>query len=214
MKPFFITGTGTGIGKTLLSSILVQALDADYWKPIQAGIADGTDTGFVQQHSNSASVKHKESYSLQLPASPHIAAREEGIRISLDTIAADYEAILSGPSHSNYLIVEGAGGIMVPLNENEFVLDLVKKLQAPVILVSRNYLGSINHSLLTAAACKANNIPVAGWVFNDQYMQYEQEIAAWTGFPVLASILKLSSVNSSIIEEQALRIKENLLKYL
>ncbi|HTL07028.1 MAG TPA: dethiobiotin synthase [Chitinophagaceae bacterium] len=214
MKPLFITGIGTGIGKSLVSAILVQALEAEYWKPVQAGLADGTDTAFVQQYSNIASQQHKETYRLQLPASPHIAARAEGLRISLDTIAADYQAIMANASRSHYLVIEGAGGLMVPLNENEFVIDLIKKLQARVVLVSRNYLGSINHSLLTAAACKANGIDVAGWVFNDQYMQYEQEIAEWTGYPVLASIPLLQPLSSAAIREQAMRIKQNLLKYL
>ena len=94
---------------------------------------------------------------------------------------------------------------MVPLNEKEFVLDLIKKLNAKVILVSRNYLGSINHSLLTAQVCKANNIEVLGWVFNDQYLDYEEEISKWSGYPVIGSIPFTNNVNKAFINEQAYR---------
>jgi hypothetical protein len=86
------------------------------------------------------------------------------------------------------LVIEGAGGLFVPLNDRQFIIDLIQKLDATVLLVSRNYLGSINHSLLTAAACRRQDLRVAGWIFNDQYMRYEQEIAQWTGIPAIASI--------------------------
>ena len=108
------------------------------------------------------------------------------------------------------LIVEGAGGLMVPLNENEFVLDLIKKMNAKVILVSRNYLGSINHSLLTASVCKENNIDVLGWIFNDQYMNYEQEIVQWSGYPKIASLPFSTAITQDFIKEQACLVKQNL----
>ncbi|WP_153798663.1 dethiobiotin synthase [Foetidibacter luteolus] len=209
MHTIFITGIGTGIGKTLVSAILTEALQADYWKPVQAGFDDGTDALSVKSLiSNPVSVIHDEVYKLRLPVSPHIAAAEEGSRINLQKIAD------SKPQTSNNLVVEGAGGIMVPLNENEFVIDLIKKLDASVLLVSRNYLGSINHSLLTAAICRQHGLKVCGWIFNDQYMQYENEIAGWSGYPWLASIPKAAKIDKDFVLQQAHAVKTNLLNVL
>jgi dethiobiotin synthetase len=206
MQPIFITGIGTDIGKTIVSAIVTEALQADYWKPVQAGFDEGTDALQVQSLlSNTHSVIHPEVYKLKLPASPHIAAREEGTRIDLNTIANHQ------PSTTNHqLIIEGAGGLMVPLNENEFVIDLVEKLQAKVILVSRNYLGSINHSLLTAQVCRQREIDVLGWIFNDQYMHYEEEIVRWSGYPSIGSIPFAQQVNRTFISEHAKSIELSL----
>ena len=207
----FITGIGTDVGKTVAAAILAEALEADYWKPVQAGFSEGTDAEFVRSLlASQTSVVYPESYKLKLAASPHIAAREEGIKIDLDKIVADYRDITSNvkPQTSN-LIIEGAGGLMVPLNEEEFVIDLVKKLNAPVILVSRNYLGSINHSLLTAAVCKQNNIEVLGWIFNDHYMNYENEIVQWSGYSKIASLSFVKDVTADWIYQQANSIKSN-----
>src|SRR6202012_4521770 len=122
-----------------------------------------------------------EAYMLKLPASPHIAAREEGVVISLDVLAGKLPP-------QRPLVVEGAGGLFVPLNDTDFMSDLALRLDATVILVSRNYLGSINHSLLTAEACKVRGLRGAGWIFNDQYGHYEDEIVRWSGLPSLGSI--------------------------
>lgn len=219
MSPIFITGIGTDVGKTLVTAIVVQALQADYWKPVQAGSAGGTDSEWVRGAiSNPVSKIYTEVYKLALPASPHIAARQEGVEISLDEIARHYRTISRenslplAPSISRPLVIEGAGGLLVPLNEKEFVLDLVKKLDATVILVSRNYLGSINHSLLTAAVCKANGLKMAGWIFNDQYLHYEQEIVRWSGIPSIASIPYSEKRDPEFIREQAERIRGSLLE--
>ncbi len=210
MTPIFITGIGTEIGKTLVSAIIVEALKADYWKPIQAGLDEGSDNEKVKKLiSNKTSVFYEELYKLKLPASPHIAARQEDNRINLDDIKSRCRNI-----QSNCLIIEGAGGLMVPLNEKEFIIDLIEALQAKVILVSRNYLGSINHSLVTAALCKQRKLNVAGWMFNDQYLQYEEEIAAWSGYPKIASIPYTQNVTPAFIEEQANKIREPLLQFL
>lgn len=204
MKSIFITGTGTGIGKTICSAVLAQALKADYWKPIQAGYDDGTDAGSVRDLvSNSKTVIHPEQYMLSLPASPHISARAEGITIDTNLIAAAHKRL---PDQNNYLLIEGAGGIMVPLNEKEFIIDLVKKLNAPAIIVSRNYLGSINHSLLTAMALAKYEIPVLGWIFNDQFMDYEDELVNWTGIPKIGNIPWQDKVDKAFIAEQAERL--------
>ncbi len=202
-SPIFITGTGTGIGKTVISAILVEALQADYWKPVQAGFAGGTDSQFVRSMiTNRVSVVHDELFKLKLAASPHIAAKEEGFHIDVD------EVVAGAPRTNNGLIVEGAGGVMVPLNEKEFVIDLAERLNAIVILVSRNYLGSINHSLLTAAVCRQRNIRVAGWIFNDRFMEYEDEIVEWSGYPKLLSLPNTKIVDKNFISTQAKKMRE------
>jgi dethiobiotin synthetase len=206
MQTIFVTGIGTDVGKTLVSAILAEALHADYWKPVQAGYDTGTDALSVKALlSNKKSNVHDEVYKFSLPASPHISAREEDAIISLDKIRNHHSSIQA--SLNNFLIVEGAGGINVPLNEHEFVFDLIKKLQAKVILVSRNYLGSINHSLLTAAFCKQTGIDVIGWIFNDHYMQYEDEIVKWSGYKKIASLPFVHRIDKDFIYEQAQKIQ-------
>lgn len=205
MERIFVTGIGTGIGKTFVSAILAKALNADYWKPVQAGYSAGTDSEWVVNWlQETGSVVHPEVYRLAKPASPHIAAREEGITIDISKIC---EKI---PQNDRTLLIEGAGGILVPLNETQFVADLIKEMGAKVILVSRNYLGSINHSLLTARVCREMQIPVIGWVFNDQYLDYEEEIVKWSNFPRIASIPWTDNINGTFINSQAAAIKKQL----
>ena len=216
-QPIFITGIGTGIGKTIVSAILTEALHADYWKPVQAGFADGTDALQIKDLiSNSTSVIHPELYKLSLAASPHIAARNENVTIKLDLIVEKYGQLCThySPLTTHYLIIEGAGGIMTPLNENEFVINLIQKLNTKVILVSRNYLGSINHSLLTAAVCEQKNIEAVGWIFNDQYMNYENEIVQWTGYKKIASIPFTKTIDKKFIKEEANKFKQSLQQFL
>jgi dethiobiotin synthetase len=204
-RPLFITGIGTGVGKTLVAAILTEALHADYWKPIQAGYEDGTDTlTLIELVSNTETIIHPELYRLQTPASPHIAARKEGITIDINAIVSALKKINSDKP----LLIEGAGGLMVPVTGSWFVADLIKALGARVIIVSRNYLGSINHSLLTAAYCKTNGIDVAGWVFNDDYMNYENEIVEWSGYPSLGSIPEMKIITKESVKEQGTRIRE------
>ena len=210
MQPIFITGIGTGIGKTIVSAIVAEALGADYWKPVQAGYENGTDTLIVKEFLSKSNV-HPELYKLELAASPHIAARAEGIQIDLNKI---YEQFIKLNISGRRLVIEGAGGIMVPLNEKEFVADLIKKLNAKVILVSRNYLGSINHSLLTAELCRTHGLDVAGWIFNDQYLDYEDEIASWSGFSKIGSIQFTDQPDRKFIQEQAESIRSSLQKII
>jgi dethiobiotin synthetase len=161
MKKYFISGIGTDVGKTVVSAVLTEALQADYWKPVQAGDLDFGDSDRVKSLvSNSKSVFHPERYRLNSPASPHYAAELDGIDIAL----ADF----SIPQTDNYLLIEGAGGLMVPLNSKETVADLVKQLNIPLILVSRNYLGSINHTMLSIELLKNKGIEIAGIVFNGE----------------------------------------------
>ncbi|THU35942.1 dethiobiotin synthase [Niastella caeni] len=205
MERIFVTGIGTGVGKTFISAILAKALNADYWKPVQAGFADGTDSECVAKWlEGTDSVVHPEVYRLAKPASPHIAAREEGITIDIENICSQI------PTNNRTLLIEGAGGLLVPLNNSTFVADLIKELGAKVILVSRNYLGSINHSLLTARACREMQLPVIGWVFNDQYLNYEEEIVHWSNYPRIASIPYSENINGTFINTHAAAIKKQL----
>lgn len=209
MSSFFITGIGTGVGKTVISAIIAEALEADYWKPVQAGYENGTDSQWVKKMlKNNKSIVHPETYLLKFPASPHIAAGEEGVAISLKKIRD------SKPRTSHHLVIEGAGGLMAPLNEKEFVMDLIGQLDAKVIIVSKNYLGSINHSLLTAAMLKERKTDVLGWVFNDEYLDYENDIVQWSGFPWIASVRNLKVINRSVIHAQATKMKEHLNLFL
>lgn len=203
MKPIFITGTGTGIGKTLVAAVVAAALEADYWKPVQAGVEDGTDSETVARWLAGSGRIYPEAYIFRLPASPHLAAAREGRRIHLDEMAARLP-------QTRPLVIEGAGGLCVPLNEAEFVYDLIQKLDARVILVSRNYLGSINHSLLTAELCKTKKLPVLGWIFNDEYMGYEEEIARWSNYPLIGKLPRLETINTETIRELASQIKDRL----
>ncbi|MEP6467417.1 MAG: dethiobiotin synthase, partial [Parafilimonas sp.] len=189
MNIIFVTGIGTDVGKTVASAILCEALEADYWKPIQAGFDKGTDAEFLRSLIiNKKTIIHPETYKLKLASSPHIAARKEGINISLNKLYEDYLKIIEGKNSDYNLIIEGAGGLMVPLNDNEFIAELIKKLQVKVVLVSKNYLGSINHSLLTAKICKENKLEVLGWMFNEDYMSYELEIEQWSGYTKIATV--------------------------
>jgi dethiobiotin synthetase len=206
MHPIFVTGIGTGIGKTLVAAVVTEALEAAYWKPVQAGYEDGTDSEWVGERISLPQERiQPEAYKLALPASPHIAARKEGVVIDLDRIVRQLETIKGRP-----LVIEGAGGLFVPLNDRQFIIDLIRKLDATVLLVSRNYLGSINHSLLTAAACRREGLRVAGWIFNDQYMRYEQEIVQWSGLPAIASIPFEDDLSSDFVRDQAAKIKPAL----
>ncbi len=209
MTSYFITGIGTGIGKTVVAAIITEALHADYWKPVQAGYADGTDSGWLKSMlTNNISVVHKESYLLKLAASPHLGAGQEGIEISLDKILSEK------PITDNTLIIEGAGGLLTPLNKNEYVVDLIKKLNATVIIVSKNYLGSINHSLLTARVLQQSGINILGWIFNDEYLDYENEIVEWSGFRRIASLKNLPELNKAVIHAHSVKISEHLNSFL
>ena len=192
-KPIFITGIGTGIGKTIVSAVLVEKLKADYWKPVQSGDLDKSDTLSVKSLiSNKKSVFHPEAYQLTQPFSPHKSAAIDGITISPDGFIL--------PQTENTLIIEGAGGLMVPLNNQFLIIDLIKKLDAEVILVSKNYLGSINHTLLSVAALKQNGIPIKGLIFNGSKDIYSKEfIINHTGLEELGHIPEYNSIDKKTI---------------
>jgi dethiobiotin synthetase len=182
MKRLVITGIGTGIGKTLVSSIFVQALDGDYWKPIQAGSLKATDSDRVRSLVTAPQACiHPECYRLPEPRSPHAAAQSQGIRIVL--------ADMVPPETARPLIIEGAGGVLVPLNDTELMVDFFEKLDAHVVLVSQHYLGSINHTLLSAEALKSRRIPVLGIVFNgNRNPETEAVILQHTAYQLLLNV--------------------------
>jgi dethiobiotin synthetase len=168
-KPLFITGIGTGIGKTIVSAILVESLKADYWKPVQSGDLDDSDTLKVQSLvSNTKTVFHPEAYRLTQPYSPHKSAALDGIEIDPSTIIS--------PKTDNTLIIEGAGGLMVPLNNTFLMIDLIQQLDADVVLVVKHYLGSINHSLLSIEALQRRNIPIKALIFNGVPNESSEEV--------------------------------------
>ncbi len=155
---FFVTGISTEVGKTIISAIITEALQADYWKPIQSGDLHNSDTHKVKKLiSNTKTVFHKGAYDLQMPASPHLSAKLDNIEIEIDKIIR--------PKTENHLVIEGAGGLLVPLNEKHTIADLILPSDK-IILVSRHYLGSINHTLLTYEALKQRNLSIYGIIFS------------------------------------------------
>ncbi|WP_439273702.1 dethiobiotin synthase [Pseudochrobactrum sp. HB0163] len=153
---FIVSGTDTGIGKTIFSAALAQALQAGYWKPVQSGLEEETDSAIVRRLAPDCSVL-PEQWRLQLPASPHLSASREGVEIDPEK--------LNIPRCSKPLVVEGAGGLMVPLSRRQTYLDVFARWQYPVILCARTQLGTINHSLLSLQALRSRNIPVLGMAF-------------------------------------------------
>ncbi|WP_395768555.1 dethiobiotin synthase [Aquirufa sp.] len=201
---FFITGIGTEIGKTVVSSILTEYLQADYWKPVQSGDLHWTDTMKVQSLiSNEKSFFHPERHRLNAPLSPHASAALDGVQIQLSDFTL--------PQTSNHLIVEGAGGLMVPLNDQDLMLDLIHQLKIPVILVSRNYLGSINHTILSIEALKHRKIPIAGIVINGEpNPATESFIENYSQLPVLFRVGHMTDVDQNAISQFVQQLNPNL----
>jgi dethiobiotin synthetase len=187
---FFITGTDTGIGKTVVSALLCAALDAFYWKPIQTGTREGTDRNTVIELADiPASRTIPETYRFAPPVSPHLAARLAGLRIDLRKI------LMPRIAASDSLIVEGAGGALVPINRDQLMTDLMKHLELPVLLVARTSLGTINHTLLSLAALRAARLSVSGVVMvgkpnveNRKAIEHYGEIDVVGVVPILATI--------------------------
>ncbi|AWH84631.1 dethiobiotin synthase [Flavobacterium album] len=201
----FITGIGTDVGKTIASAIITEALEADYWKPIQAGDLDNSDSHKIKRYiSNPKTTIFPNSYALKTPASPHLAAELDGIAISLENIKE--------PKTKNHLVVEGAGGVFVPLNATNSVIDLIQP-DYKVIVVSRHYLGSINHTLLTIEALKNRGIAIAGIVFNgNENNPTESIILQKIGVQMIGRIEDEPYFDKNVILEYADRFRENLLK--
>ncbi|MFY0654809.1 MAG: dethiobiotin synthase [Cyclobacteriaceae bacterium] len=191
---YFITGIDTDSGKSVVSAILTEALQADYWKPVQAGRPTDSDT--IRELCSPDIKIHPEGLMLEHPMSPHASAALEGKDISVSN--------LSIPETDNHMIIEGAGGIMVPINDKELVIDVAKKFDLEVILVSRNYLGSINHTLLSIDYLKSNNYKIKGIVFNgDPTPSTEDYIIKYSGLKLLFRINELPKVDSQTIKNIA-----------
>lgn len=201
----FITGISTDVGKTVASAIITESLKADYWKPIQAGDLETSDTHKIKAYiSNDKTKFHENSYALNTPASPHLAAEIDGITIDLNKILE--------PKTENHLVIEGAGGLFVPLNNQDTIADLIQP-DYKVIVVSRHYLGSINHTLLTVEALQNRNIKVAGIIFNGERNEAtEAIILSKTGVNCIGRIEKEPYFDKNVILEYADLFRENLLK--
>lgn len=185
MTAVIVTGTDTGVGKTVFSAGLTAALGAQYWKPVQSGLEDETDSQIVARLSGQPVLP--EAYLLNLPASPHLSAEAEGVEIDLDRLTL--------PQTDGPLVVEGAGGVMVPLTRQAYYLDLFARWQAPVILVARTALGTINHTTLSLMALRGAGCPVVGVVFiGDPEPAVEQTIIQMSQVPHLGRLGRIENL--------------------
>ncbi len=198
---YFITGIDTDSGKSLVSAVLCEALHADYWKPIQAGRP--TDTDFVKNLiSNKTTKFHPESYLLETPASPHAAAKKENVDIQLNQITL--------PTTANDIVIEGAGGCLVPLNDKDFVIDIASKFKCEIILVADLYLGSINHTLLTVNELKSRRLTVKGIIFNgEKNTESQRIILRHSGWKQLLHIKKEDRIDHDTISFYAKELFKN-----
>lgn len=199
---FFVTGISTEVGKTIISAIITEALQADYWKPIQSGDLHNSDTHKVKKLiSNTKTVFHKGVYDLQTPASPHLSAKLDNIEIEIDKIIR--------PKTENHLVIEGAGGLLVPLNEKHTIADLILPSDK-IILVSRHYLGSINHTLLTYEALKQRNLSIYGIIFSGkENNSSESIILEKTGVKYLGRVDEEPYFDKNVISYYADKFKIN-----
>lgn len=202
MKKYFITGISTEVGKTIVSAIVTEALEADYWKPIQSGDLHFSDTDKVKSLvSNKKSMFHPNSFALKTPMSPHASAEIDGVTIELDKI--------NPPTTKNHLVIEGAGGLMVPLNDKDTIRDLIQP-EYKVIVVSRHYLGSINHTLMTVSLLKEKGLDVSIIFSGDEHPTTESIIEKMSGIPVLGRIDNEPYFDQNVIKEYAEKFKDRL----
>lgn len=202
MNTYFITGIGTDVGKTVASAIITEALEADYWKPIQAGDLNNCDTKKVKRLvSNTTSKFYDNSYALQTPMSPHAAANIDGITIDIKKIKK--------PDTLNHLVVEGAGGLLVPINTKQTILDLIQP-NYKVIVVSRHYLGSINHSLLTINLLKEKGFDVSIIFSGNEHKTTEDIITKMTKVNVIGRIDEEPYFDKNVVKAYADEFSSNL----
>ena len=195
MRGYVIAGIGTEVGKTIVSAIMVQRLKADYWKPVQAGSLDQSDTMTVRQLAPCGAVFHPEAFRLKRAMSPHAAAKKEGVLIE--------QKQMTLPLTENTLVVELAGGLMAPLAPGLSNIDLLPDWKLPVVLVSSYYLGSINHTLLSIEALKRRNISLLGLVFNgDPVESTRSAILESSGLRSLLDIEHTDRFDSAWMEKQ------------
>jgi len=200
MKNIFVTAIGTDSGKTVVSAILCEAFGAYYWKPVQAGLPRDTDT-VTSMVSNKNFRSYPERYLLQTPASPHAAAKVDGVQIKLN----DFK--IPG---NDLTVIEGAGGCLVPINDDEFVIDLAKHLDCEIVLVSNLYLGSINHTLLTLELLKNRKMVLKGIIFNGPSTpESERIILHHAGVPCLLRIAQETVMNKERVSHYAQELLKN-----
>lgn len=198
----FVTGISTEVGKTIASAIITEALQADYWKPVQAGDLDNSDSDKVRRLISNPKTKiHPNSYALHTPMSPHAAADIDGVQIDLEKIIE--------PETENRLVIEGAGGLLVPLNDTKTILDIIKP-NYKVVVVCRHYLGSINHSLLTINTLKEKGFNMGIIFSGDRHPTTESIILKKTGVGMLGRINEESQFDKVTILNYASALKENL----
>lgn len=207
MARIFVTGISTEVGKTVASAIITQSLEADYWKPIQSGDLDYSDTHKVKALvSNEKTVFHENAYALNTPASPHLSAELDGITINIDSIQP--------PKTKNHLVIEGAGGLLVPLNSTQTLADIIQP-DYKVILVSRHYLGSINHTLLTIEALRSRNLQVSGIIFSgNEHASTETWLLENTQIPCIGRIEVEPYFDQNVVAEYADLFHDNLLSVI
>ncbi len=202
MNTYFITGISTDVGKTIASAIITEALEADYWKPIQAGELENCDTKKVERLiSNTKSKFYTNAYALKTPMSPHGAADIDGIKIDINKIKT--------PKTKNHLVIEGAGGLLVPLNDTQTVLDLIKP-NYKVIIVSRHYLGSINHTLLTVNTLTEKGFEVSIIFSGNEHKTTEDIIKKMTKVSVIGRINEEPYFDKNVVREYAEMFKDKL----
>jgi dethiobiotin synthetase len=202
MANYFITGISTDVGKTIASAIVVEALEADYWKPIQAGELEFCDTNkVVSLVSNSKSKFHPNSYALKTPMSPHAAAEIDGIEITTRQIIL--------PVTANHMVIEGAGGLLVPINDQETILNIIRP-DYKVIVVSRHYLGSINHSLLTIKLLQEKGFEVSVIFSGVAHKTTESIIKKMTGIKVIGRIDEERKFDKEVILKYAEKFRSEL----
>ncbi|XLS28870.1 dethiobiotin synthase [Flavobacteriaceae bacterium M23B6Z8] len=201
-KTIFVTGISTDVGKTVVAAIITEALKADYWKPVQAGDLENSDTHKVERLiTNTVTKIHKNSYALSHPMSPHAAAVLDGISIKVDEIKE--------PETKNSLVIEGAGGLLVPLNDTKTILDLIKS-SYKIIVVSRHYLGSINHTLLTLESLKGQGYSPYLIYSGNENRETERIIQKMSGVQVLGRIEDEPYFDKNVVAEYADRLREKL----
>lgn len=205
MKQYFVTGIGTEVGKTIASAIITQALKADYWKPVQAGELNHSDRMKVEALIDNDRTKfHPEAYKLNQPMSPHAAAYIDGVEIDISSIKM--------PHTYNHLVIEGAGGLLVPLNDKDTILTLIEMLNCEVILISRHYLGSINHTLMSIETLQQRNIPIKGIIFNGKKNKdTESIIKKMSGIEVIGRIDEFNNLNHYLINSIAEEFRNKLI---
>lgn len=192
-KRYIVSGIDTGAGKTVVSAVLCEALQANYWKPVQAGDLDASDSITVRQLISEELVCFPEAQQLQFPMSPNLSAEKEGFVIDPST----WEV----PQSDRSLIIEGAGGLLVPINDELLLIDVFKQFDAPIILVSKNYLGSINHTLLSVQAIRNAGLELAGIIFNGEADEaIERSILTHAKTQFLGRIEVLNELNKSAIK--------------